>query len=78
MSSLSSKVVKMSKQAYKKQQFQLERELVNDKANFVCLIVKKALKSGITEITRDSCLHSEGFNSQERKKEKTRKKEKQD
>ena len=60
----------MSKYAYKKQQFQLERELVNDKANFVCLKVKKALKSGITEITRDSCLLSEGFNSERRKERK--------
>jgi hypothetical protein len=65
----------MSKYAYKKQQFQLERELVNDKANFVCLKVKKALKSGITEITRDSCLLSEGFNSERKKKERKNKKE---
>jgi hypothetical protein len=42
--------------------------------------VKKDLKSGITEITRESCLRSEGFNSdvkkertKERKKNKERK-----
>jgi hypothetical protein len=63
----------MSKYAYKKQQFQLERELVNDKANFVCLKVKKALKSGITEITRDSCLLS-GASTQTEKRKKERKK----
>jgi hypothetical protein len=38
------------------------------------LKVKQALKSGITEITRDSCLLSVGFNSERKRERKTERK----